>query len=315
MREIFVSGGAGFIGSCLSEKLLEDKNNHLIIVDDLSTGDKSKLPQKHKERYRFIKADVNNYKDVAEIFRSFHFDYIFHYAATVGVKRTQENPVQVLNDIHGIEHLLHISKNSGVKRFFFSSSSEVYGEPVELPQNEETTPLNSKVPYAIVKNVGEAFLKSYKKEFDLDYTVFRFFNTYGPKQSKDFVMSKFINLALQNKDIPIYGDGQQTRTFCFINDNVDACYEVFKKSIEDSNMINDVINVGTDFEIPIIELAKKIIKLTNSKSKIVFLPPLEEGDMKRRLPDVSKMKAYLNREMISIDDGIKEILNDTSFIL
>jgi UDP-glucuronate decarboxylase len=315
MNEILVTGGAGFIGSYLSEKLLEDQNNRLVIIDDLSTGDKSKLPKKHGDRYRFIKADVNCYKDVSEIFKSFHFDYVFHYAALVGVKRTQDNPVKVLEDIHGIEHLLNLSKNGGVKRVFFSSSSEVYGEPVVFPQNEETTPLNSKVPYAIVKNVGEAFFKSFKKEYGLDYTIFRFFNTYGPKQSKDFVMSRFINMALKNEDITIYGDGNQARTFCFVDDNIDATYEIFSQAKVNPKMENDIINIGTDYEIKIIDLAKKIIKLTDSKSKIVFLPALEEGDMKRRLPDVGKMRKYLNREMKSIDDGIKEVLKDTSYIL
>src|SRR5437588_12842334 len=121
----------------------------------------------------------------------------------------------VLDDIKGIQNVLHLAKNTGVKRVFFSSSSEVYGEPVEFPQNEFTTPLNSRLPYAVVKNVGEAFLRSYKQEFDLDYTIFRFFNTYGPKQSSDFVMTKFIKAALANDRITIYGDGSQTRTFCY----------------------------------------------------------------------------------------------------
>src|SRR6185369_10068764 len=114
-----------------------------------------------------------------------------------GVKRTLSNPVMVLNDINGIRNILNLSKNTGVKRVFYTSSSEVYGEPVEYPQNEHTTPLNSRLPYAIVKNVGEAFLRSFKKEYDLDFTIFRLFNTYGPKQSVDFVMTRFLSLALK----------------------------------------------------------------------------------------------------------------------
>ncbi|MFM7902004.1 MAG: NAD-dependent epimerase/dehydratase family protein, partial [Bacteroidota bacterium] len=158
---------------------------------------------------------------------AYRFEYVFHYAALVGVKRTLENPVMVLNDITGIKNVLNLSKNTGVKRVFFSSSSEVYGEPVEFPQNEHTTPLNSRLPYAIVKNVGEAYLRSFKQEYDLAFTIFRFFNTYGPQQSNDFVMSKFITAALSNTDITIYGDGSQTRTFCYIDDNVDACLSAF----------------------------------------------------------------------------------------
>lgn len=121
------------------------------------------------------------------------------------MKRTTDNPVSVLHDIDGIRNVLDLCKNTGVKRVFFSSSSEVYGEPVEFPQNEHTTPLNSKLPYAIVKNIGEAFLRSYHKEYGLDYTVFRFFNTYGPKQSKDFVVSKFIRAALKGRTSPYTG--------------------------------------------------------------------------------------------------------------
>jgi UDP-glucose 4-epimerase len=229
----------------------------------------------------------------------------------VGVKRTQENPVSVLEDIVGIKNILNLSKNTGVKRIYYSSSSEVYGEPVEFPQNEETTPLNSRLPYAIVKNVGEAFLKSFKKEFDLDYTIFRFFNTYGPKQSKDFVISKFIHSALLDADITIYGDGKQTRTFCFIDDNIAATTNAFYNN----EFVNDIVNIGGEKEVTILELAQTIIRLTNSKSKIVHLPALKEGDMTRRQPDTTKMKRLLAHETISLEAGLKKLLDNTSYIL
>lgn len=306
---ILVTGGSGFVGSCIAEKLISDPNNYVVIVDDLSTGDSTKLPTTPKTNWRFVKGNVNLYRDIAEVMLSTQFDYVFHYAALVGVKRTQDNPVAVLEDIQGIKNILDLSKNTGVKRVFFSSSSEVYGEPVELPQHEETTPLNSRVPYAVVKNVGEAFLKSYSKEFDLDYTIFRFFNTYGPKQSRDFVMSKFIYAALNNKDITIYGDGSQTRTFCFVDDNVDACYETFKED----KVVNDVINIGGENEITILELAQTIIDMTNSSSKIVHLPKLEEGDMTRRCPDNAKMKSLLNRDLLPLREGIKRVLESEYF--
>ena len=228
MTRILVPGGAGFIGSVLVEKLIRNKDNYVVIVDDLTTGSYNKLPHHlPKENWRFVKADVNEYREIAEIMLGKKFDYVFHYAALVGVQRTQEYPVKVLRDIEGFKHVLNLCKSTGVKRVFFSSSSEVYGEPVELPQHEETTPLNSKVPYAVVKNIGEAFLRSYKQEFGLEYTIFRFFNTYGPNQSDDFVMSKFLFKALKGEDITIYGDGSQTRTFCFCDDNIDACLKAF----------------------------------------------------------------------------------------
>lgn len=310
-NKILITGGAGFIGSCLAEKLIEEKNNYVVIVDNLSTGHISKLPKNNADNRHFIKCDINNYGEIAEIMLSYMFNYVFHYAAVVGVQRTQEHPVKVLKDLHGIENILTLSKNTGVKRIFYPSSSEIYGEPVEIPQREYTTPLNSRLPYAIVKNAGEAFLRSYRQEYGLEYTIFRFFNTYGPKQSRDFVMSKFIALALKNADIPIYGDGTQTRTFIHINDNVKASLTCFYEN----KCVNDVINIGGEEEIQIIDLAKLIIRLTNSKSKIFHLPPLKEGDMSRRQPDNSKMKELLKDELIPLEEGIKDILNNLEYIL
>lgn len=308
-QHILITGGAGFVASAMAEKLAADANNFIVIVDNLLTGDIQRIPQ--KENVRFIKADVNRLEDISGVFYAFSFKYVFHYAAVVGVKRTIDNPVMVLDDITGIKNILSLCKNTGVKRVFFSSSSEVYGEPVEMPQNEHTTPLNSRLPYAIVKNVGEAFLKSYKKEYDLDYTIFRFFNTYGPKQSKDFVISKFIAKALKGEDITIFGDGSQTRTFCFVDDNIQACYNAFKNN----EVLNDVINIGNDNEMTVLDLAKKIIQLSGSSSKIVHLPPLEEGDMSRRNPDISKMKKLLGRELTDIETGLSSVINNPTFIL
>lgn len=311
MTKILVTGGAGFIPSCIAEKLAEKKENQLVLVDNFLTGNPNKIPASKNNNIKFIKCDVNNFQDISGVFYAYQFDYVFHYAAMVGVKRTQENPVNVLEDISGIKNVLMLSKNTGVKRIYFSSSSEVYGEPVEFPQNEHTTPLNSRLPYAIVKNVGEAYLKSFKQEFDLDYTIFRFFNTYGPKQSKDFVISKFISAALKNEDITIYGDGSQTRTFCFIDDNIDATTNAFYQN----KHINDVVNIGGDTEMPILEVAKLIIKLTGSRSKIVHLPPLKEGDMTRRKPDTTKMRALLDREPLPLEEGLKKLLQNTSHII
>ncbi len=303
MAKILITGGAGFVPSSLADKLILDKENEVFLVDSLITGNLKNIPKANN--CKFIKADVNNYAEISTIMTRNYFDYVFHYAALVGVKRTLENPVLVLNDITGIKNILELSKNTGVKRVFFSSSSEVYGEPVEFPQNEKTTPLNSRLPYAIVKNVGEAFLKSYKHEYDLNYTIFRFFNTYGPKQSTDFVISKFLNAALANQNITIYGDGSQTRTFCYIDDNVDATI----KAMNDVTYENETINIGNNNETSILQLANLIIKQTNSDSKIIHLPPLEEGDMTRRLPDNSIMKKIIGREFVDLSSGIQKIID------
>jgi nucleoside-diphosphate-sugar epimerase len=310
LRKILVTGGAGFIGSAVAEKLAENPENYVVIVDNLLTGSVVKIPESNHGNLRFIKCDVNSFSDISGVFYAYTFDYVFHYAAVVGVKRTLNHPVLVLNDLHGLENVLKLSKNTGVRRVYYSSSSEVYGEPVEFPQNEHTTPLNSRLPYAIVKNVGEAYLRSYQREFGLEFTIFRFFNTYGPKQSKEFVISRFLHLALTNEDITIYGDGLQTRTFCFIDDNVDACLTAF---YEDRH-VNDVINIGGDKEVTIIDLAKTIISVTGSKSRLLHLPALEEGDMTRRLPDISKMQELLRREPKSLEDGLRIVIQKGQFV-
>ena len=297
-----ITGGAGNVGSTLAKHLAKDSSNLIVIVDNLSTGSLHKIPK--LDNIKFIKSNVNNYKDIAPIFARFEFDYVFHYAALVGVKRTLKHPISVLDDIDGIKNVLSLSKNSGVKRVFYSSSSEVYGEPFEIPQNENTTPLNSRLPYAIVKNVGEAFFKSYYQEYGLEYTIFRFFNTYGPNQSEDFVLPRFLKLALADKDITIYGDGLQTRSFCYVDDNVETCI----KAISDPLCSNAVLNVGSDKEQTILSLAQAVIKATNSKSNIIHLPALKEGDMARRCPDTSKMKAVLKRDLLSLEEGLDKMI-------
>ena len=310
-RKILITGGAGFIGSSMAERLARDPDNYIVIVDNLLTGSISKVPKSVHQNVKFIKGNANDLMDIASVFHAYRFDYVFHYAAVVGVKRTLANPVLVLNDIAGINQILNLSKNTGVKRVFFTSSSEVYGEPVEYPQNEYTTPLNSRLPYAIVKNVGEAYLRSFKREYDLDFTIFRLFNTYGPKQSTDFVISKFLAAALKDKDITIYGDGNQTRTFCFIEDHLDATTNALYNNL----LVNDVANIGTDHEITMLDLAKTIINITNSSSKIIHLPSLKEGDMTRRKPDVTKMRQLIQKEFTSLDEGIREIIKNNTFAL
>jgi UDP-glucuronate decarboxylase len=311
MIRILITGGAGFVGSCLAEKLASNPDNYVVVVDNLRTGELAKVPVSEHKNIHFIKCDANDYRDISAVFYAYRFDYVFHYAALVGVLRTLQHPVAVLEDIAGIENILKLSKNTGVRRVYFSSSSEVYGEPVEFPQNEHTTPLNSRLPYAIVKNVGEAYLRSYEKEFGLEYTIFRFFNTFGPKQSKDFVISKFIRAALNNESIAIYGDGSQTRTFCFIDDNIEACTNAFYQNM----FVNDVVNVGGTIEITILEVAQTIIRLTNSKSEIRFVAPLEEGDMTRRKPDTAKMSKLINRPLVTFEEGLKKVIANTSFII
>ena len=302
-KNILITGGAGNVGGSLARYLVKDKSLFVVIVDNLLTGSLEKLPSNEDENWAFINADVNNIYDISAVMTSYRFEFVFHYAAVVGVKRTLDNPKMVLDDIDGVKNVLNLSKNTGVKRVFFSSSSEVYGEPVEVPQVEDTTPLNSRLPYAIVKNVAEAFFKSYYQEYNLPYTIFRFFNTYGPMQSTDFVISKFLQQAMSNKDITIYGDGSQTRTFCYVDDNIEAVVKIMNNGLA----INDVINIGNDNEMSVKQLAESIISITGSQSQLIHLPPLEEGDMTRRCPSIHKMKEILQRPLLSLEEGIAKM--------
>ena len=301
MANILITGGAGFIPSSLAESLV-NIGHKVVLADNLVTGKRSNIPE--ADNCQFHECDVNDYESIARIMKSINFDFVFHYASLVGVKRTIENPLMVLDDIKGLENVFNLSCETGVKKIFYSSSSEVYGEPVEIPQNEIMTPLNARLPYAVVKNIGECFCKAYKRERGLDFTIFRFFNTYGEKQSSDFVVSKFLKAAISGEEITINGDGLQTRTFCYIEDNLEATIHAFEKNIFN----NEVVNIGNENEITILELAEIIKRLTNSSSEIVHLDALEEGDMTRRRPDVEKMKTLLNRDFTKLEEGLSRLI-------
>lgn len=303
MESILVTGGAGNIGSALVRALVRRPATEVVVADNLLTGSAEKI-KLDARNLTFIKSDVNDFDDISSLFYRFRFTHVFHFAAVVGVERTLANPLLVLRDITGIENILRLCKNTGVKRVYFSSSSEVYGEPFEIPQNENTTPLNSRLPYAVVKNVGEVYLRTFQREFGLPYTIFRFFNTYGPRQSEDFVLPRFVRAAIDGKPLRVYGDGSQTRTFCYVDDTVEACVSLHAESACE----NDVINIGSDAEMSILDLARTVIRVTGSRSPINYLPPLAEGDMSRRCPDVSKMRQLLKRPLVTLEDGIQRLV-------
>ncbi|TIP88714.1 MAG: NAD-dependent epimerase/dehydratase family protein [Mesorhizobium sp.] len=300
-QSILVTGGAGNIGSALTRALVKLPQTQVVVADNLSTGSRDKV-QIDAGNLTVVKADANDFDDISSLF------YRFHFAAVVGVQRTLANPMLVLRDITGIENVLRLCKNTGAERVYFASSSEVYGEPFEIPQNESTTPLNSRLPYAVVKNLGEVYLRTFQREFGLPFTIFRFFNTYGPRQSEDFVLPRFVRAAQRGEPLTIYGDGSQTRTFCYVDDTVDACIAVHRTRAYE----NEVINVGSDVEMSIRQLAEFVIEVLGSSSKLEFRPPLAEGDMTRRCPDTNKMKAILNRPLVPLEEGIRRLADHLS---
>jgi UDP-glucuronate decarboxylase len=301
-KSVLITGGAGFIGSHLAGKLL-NLGYKVVVLDNFQTGHRENLPQ--SPDLELVEGDVNSAHDIRDLIK-IPLDYIYHYAASVGVKRTLARRLEVLDDIEGIKNILNLAREKKIKRIFYSSSSEVYGESVSFPQDERSTPINSRLPYAAVKNLGEIFIHTYHLEYGIAYTIFRFFNTYGPRQSKEFVMSKFIDQALSGQDITLYGDGSQTRSFMYIGDNVEAT----TRALSSSKVLNETINIGNPLEITIKELAETIIRVSGSQSRLVHLPALVEGDMTRRVPDISRMKSLLDYvPQTTLEAGIKRTIS------
>ena len=217
----------------------------------------------------------------------------------------QNNPAFAYDiNVKGTLKIIELARNYNIKNFIFASTSAIYEQNTANIFTEKLKTFPDLI-YSQSKKNAEQLLESYFKNYSIPITVLRFFNTYGPLQSNDFVITKFINQALNNDDLTINGDGQQTRTFLYVDDNVDFILQL----INDSSHINEIVNVGSDQQISILNLAKLIKNITGSKSKIIHLPPLKEGDMKRRQPDISKMRSVFNRELISLEDGIKKYLN------
>jgi UDP-glucose 4-epimerase len=299
---IIVTGCAGHIGSVLTKKLLEE-GHQVFGVDNLSTGFASNLIK--SASFKFIQGDINGNVLRNELPRNVQYDAIYHLAACVGVQRTLLNPALVFEDLVGLKNIIDFVIMNGIKHVLFSSSSEVYGEPVALPLNERSTPLNVRLPYAAVKSMGELLITEYATLFDFRYTIFRFFNTYSEHQSNDFVVPIFIKKAILNEDLIIYGDGNQTRSFLNAEDNVNFCYQC----LNDRRAFNETINVGSEKEITINDLAQTIITTLNSKSNIVHVSPLERGDMTRRQPDNARFLELYGKELISLEDGILRFIS------
>lgn len=306
-KKVLVTGGAGFIGSHLCETLLET-GNEVVCVDNLSMGSLGNVKNFEGENFKFVKGDVTVFNDLKRIFNEGNFDFVFHEAAVVGVKRTLENPLSVLRDIEGVKNVLELSKESGVEKLIFSSSSEVYGNPVEIPEREDGH-VNAKFPYATVKLIGGQYCRAYYDTYGLKTTSLRFFNVYGPRQESTpygFVVGIFIRQALQDMAPAIFGDGSQTRDFVYVKDNVGLTI----LAAESKRTDGEVLNIGTGKPTTLIDLAELIIELCGKEGKLTpqFLPE-RPHEIKHRFPDISKVMRLLNsRPKYRLEDGLKETI-------
>ena len=307
---IVITGGSGFVGSYLCERLINDGHN-LIVVDNLLTGSTENISDlMDNDNFSFIEHDVQNHIEIEN-----KVDYVLHFASAASPKAYTEHPVNTLKaGSIGTLNTLGLAKKHN-SQYLLASTSEVYGDPLISPQNEEywgnVNPNGERSMYDEAKRFAEAAVATYSRSYDIKAKIVRIFNTYGPRMQLNDgrVVTNFIFQALQDNNITIYGDGSQTRSFSYVEDTVDGII-----SLMQSNEY-DVFNIGNPNEITVLELAQKIIELTNSKSEIVF-KSLPSDDPKQRKPDISKAKSKLGWEpKINYKQGIKDMISWTSTLI
>ena len=304
MKTFLITGGAGFIGSHLCERFLNE-GNRVICVDNLLTGSLKNLDQVARHpSFRYIEQDVSKHIEIDE-----PVDYILHFASPASPADYHKYPIQTLKvGSLGTHNALGLAREKKAG-FLLASTSEVYGDPLVHPQPEDywgnVNPIGPRGVYDEAKRFAEAITLAYHRTHDLDVKIVRIFNTFGPKMRKNDgrAIPNFINQALSNEPITIFGNGKQTRSFCFISDLVDGIQRLIRSSY------NQPVNIGNPKEMKLIELAHLIIELTRSNSKIEFRD-LPEDDPKVRQPDIRRAKKILSWEpKINVRDGLAKTIN------
>lgn len=303
---ILVTGGAGFVGSHLVDRLLELGAGSVVVLDNLLTGKRENVDHHEADgRFVFIHGDANDRATLQTVFLTHRPQYVFHLAALVGVKRVEEQPLEVLKDLDGLRGIFELSHRHGVKKVLFTSSSEAYGEPVALPSAEHG-PLNAnpRDPYALVKLIGENLCHHYWHKFNLPTVALRFFNVYGPRQESSgygFVVSIFLDRVRKGLAPLIFGDGTATRDFVFYKDNIECILRAMVK--QETN--GETINIGKGAPTEIRELAEMIVKLSGKDLAPEYHPP-RKLEIKYRSPDTAKMEKLLGcKATTPLEEGLR----------
>jgi dTDP-glucose 4,6-dehydratase len=301
---ILVTGGAGFLGSHLCDRLLADGHN-VIALDNLISGSAENIEHNQTNpNFEFIYHDVSKY-----IYTSKNLDWVIHFASPASPVDYLNYPIQTLKvGSLGTHNALGLAMSKKA-RFLFASTSEVYGDPLVNPQPEtywgNVNPIGPRGCYDESKRFGEALSIAYNKEHGLDIRIARIFNTHGERMRPDDgrVISTFINQALKNDPLTVFGDGSQTRSIQYVSDLIDGIRALMNSDI------NTPVNIGNPQEITILDLAKLVIKLSNSHSEIVY-KPLPQDDPQVRRPDITKAKKYLNWEpVVDLEEGLIKSIN------
>lgn len=303
-KAVLITGGAGFIGSFLCERLLAE-GFKVICIDNLVTGNLRNIKQLSGDKhFDFIKHDISR-----PIHIKGNLKYVLHFASPASPEDYLKLPIQTLKSgSFGTYNTLELAKAKKAA-FMLASTSEVYGDPLVHPQTEDywgnVNPIGVRSCYDEAKRFAEAVTMAYQRVHRLDTRIVRIFNTYGERMrvNDGRVVPNFIHQAINNKDITVYGTGRQTRSFCYVSDLIEGIYSLMLKKI------NTPFNLGNPNEFTILELAELMLKLTGAKSRIIF-KPLPKDDPKQRKPDISKAKALLNwSPKVRLEEGLRKTID------
>ena len=313
MKTYLITGGAGFIGSTLADKLLE-KNYKVIVVDNFNDFYDPKIKENNVKNnlenanYKLERVDIRDEKALESVFDENKIDGIFHLAAMAGVRPSIENPIlyQQVNGI-GTQVILEQAKKHNIKNLVMASSSSVYGNCKEVPFKEDFIVDFAISPYAATKKANEVMGHVYNKLFDMNIIMLRFFTVFGPRQRPDLAINKFTRLMLEGKEIPMFGDGTTSRDYTFVDDIVDGIIKSMEYE-ENHESVYEILNLGNSSPITLKEMIDIIGKVLNVEPVINQLP-MQPGDVERTYADTSKAKALIGYEpKTSFEDGIKEFI-------
>ena len=313
MKTYLITGGAGFIGSTLADKLLE-KNFKVIVVDNFNDFYDPKIKENNvknnlkKANYKLERVDIRDEKALEKVFDENKIDGIFHLAAMAGVRPSIENPIlyQQVNGI-GTQVILEQAKKHNIKNLVMASSSSVYGNCKEVPFKEDFIVDFAISPYAATKKANEVMAHVYHKLFDMNIIMLRFFTVFGPRQRPDLAINKFTRLMLEGKEIPMFGDGTTSRDYTFVDDIVDGIIKSMEYE-ENNKNVYEILNLGNSSPITLKGMIEIIGKVLNVEPIINQLP-MQPGDVERTYADISKAKTLIGYEpKTSFEDGIKKFV-------